>query len=329
MRSTTASTMLSTLAAALAVPGICCYAYAGPPFLETLAGNVAIVRETSMVHSLNLVNRLFLSRQQMERLVALLEERRALEQRIAGIVASRRDEALADLARLRSVLEADQIPDEALTRRIRQVEGEIVPEMQRTQMAMEDHAARARDLLTANQRDLIAAYDPCLIPQEDKVSPGRIGAAEAPTEIVEGLSKLRAAPWVVYALLKSHLAGKAVADLKAKAPRLDEVAARRMVEEFFDRVRGMDESDWTSSKEEVVKGQIERLMTMAGLGHPRGDVSGKVAQHLLNCGLIPVLRARLTAQATATRAVDLGRLAGHGSCEKSRCGVRDGQRGDP
>lgn len=154
-------------------------------------------------------------------------------------------------------------------------------------------AEEIKGQLTPIQQQVIEDYNPCIIPPK---GPSRIGQASEPQRVEKQLEDIYNMPEGEYVQNKYDLAEKTLKrwmEFKAHGIRfkelIDEKELSDKILEFYDRIRGLDEIEFTANKEKLAKEFTEIFPKET----KEQDLTTKIQRFLLNPAIIPLLEERL------------------------------------
>jgi hypothetical protein len=221
---------------------------------ETEKDNLAQIRAlTGEIHFINLLNGLYLNREQMKTVLEIVRKQEAFDreqeleiknfyQDYAEVLKKLRDETLENKGEL-SQINTDNF--QGLKNRL--TEAEEARSKKLKQLAKE-----IKDVLSENQLYIIDNYKPCIIPPK---GPARIGQVEDSSAAMQNLEQIRSLPLAVYEKKKELFAQRLVARLKKRLPKgakLDEETAQEKILAVFEQARTLSPVDFSLKKKELV-----------------------------------------------------------------------------
>jgi len=299
--------MLVMIAAIMFIPS----AFARPPFPQSAAGE-KILELRQDISTINLLNGLNLSREQMKQVLSLA--RLAEEARRYGI--SRMEEILPEAEEAFSALKAEiekgspargYLPERArlINNRIKDLHQEIQADIS---SRIEKLESRLQKILTAGQVHIVSEFKPCLIPPDELGEPARAGQADPSSKIIKKLRRLRELPDRVWENRKEFIAEKVVERI-AKHFRLTEEemdAEYLRLLQLFERARALSEIDFEVEKLTLAdaikpRDRIEELQKEIERRLPHHRKQSELVRFLLSDRIIPILEERLRKNELAGR----------------------------
>ncbi len=295
---------------------------------QTQARAASVARLQDEVSLLNLVNGLYLSKGQAEKVIALAREAGDLRAKTILSHAQLLKEFEAALADLRKALAAcGHIPAD-LERRVQDKELRISGAKHAYSEGLRAIEKRLCALLTPAQRRVVEAFNPCIIPPHDLKDPVRVGQAQGEhRDLEDHLETLRNLPdkaWkpVAEALFEMYLSfeEKILGNFEPEKRKAETARLTRLVE----KARAMSDQDFASEKgslaleviQPIVEHQDKAQELTAYYLKASGGLS-KAGKYLLNPRIAPLLEAKL-AHECETKPVDLDKIAGAEPC--TSCG---------
>ena len=262
------------------------------------------------IPSLYLINGLYLSQGQAEKLAELLDSARKIEEKYSQKYQKTKNKRQKDVDKViddivataskQSKMRPRQLAKLSSGRRLRQTRQELAALRRERDKKLNDLADRAYAILTESQRNIVDNFVPCFIPPSDFRNPERVGQAAGDTSFVEPmLVRLRRVPddqrvpdaveraldrLVPYAMQKRHMQYSEEAEQSVR----DELFAG--LESAVARIRKMDDADFELEKE-TIAAEVLPLHTEDQGRDPRA-VQWKVRQYVLNTGILDILQAR-------------------------------------
>jgi len=295
---------------------------------EIRARAASVARLQDEVSILNLVNGLFLSRPQSEKIIALARETGGLRDATIRRHAALLKEFEAAMTELKKTLSAcGHIPAD-LERRVQEKELEIKAARHAYAESLRAIEKRLCALLTPAQKRVVETFNPCIIPPHDLKDPVRVGQAQGEhRDLEDHLETFRNLPekaWkpVAEALFEMYLSfeEKLLGSFEPEKRKAEMARLAKLVE----KARAMNDQDFASEKGslalEVIQPITEHQDKAQELTTYFLKASGglsKPGKYLLNPRIVPLLEAKLRHECE-TRPVDLDAIAGADSCKS--CG---------
>jgi hypothetical protein len=296
----------------------------------TQARAASVARLQDEISILNLVNGLYLSKSQSEKIIALAREAGELRDATIRKHANLVRELETALAELKKTLSAcGHIPAE-LERRVQDKELQINGAKHAYADGLRAIEKRLCALLTPAQRRVVDTFNPCIIPPHDLKDPVRAGQAGGEhRDIEDHMETLRNLPdkaWkpVAGALFEMYLSFEEKV-LGAFEPEKRKTEMERLTK-LVEKARAMSDPDFASEKGtlaiEVIRPITEHQEKGQELTSFYLKASGglsKPGKYLLNPRLVPLLEAKLEHNCESERKpVDLNTVDGADSC--ASCG---------
>ncbi|MBI2263959.1 MAG: hypothetical protein HYU64_02105 [Armatimonadetes bacterium] len=268
------------------------------PFFLAQARMAEVSDETQAlmldIHSLNLINGMNLSGNQMQALLAKAREAKQANDTYTGIVSSREKEFQNALTALRSELLRTPDPSPSIERQYHAVHGDLEKARDNYEDKMKSLVSDLKQILNENQLVIAAEYSPCLIPKRDVRNPERIGQASGLSHIEDMLARMRQVPQDRFDKMKDKLTEKAKKAMKHHYS--DEEIPKKLAEldAAIKQARSLSEEEF----------QVKKAQLAEKIAPPRHEArKGKaldlmLARHLLNPNFAALLQQKL---ATAQR----------------------------
>ncbi|MBI3924607.1 MAG: hypothetical protein HY319_03630 [Armatimonadetes bacterium] len=211
------------------------------------------------VQSINLVQGLYLSEEQAAQLEELARRQCESRARLERRLGQQRGQLHELLGEMRSELLEKQQVTPATRQRHDEVMARLAGPLSEHKTVTAELVAEARKILNENQLELVARYNPCLVPP-DPSQESRVGQSSG-SEVERGLRDIRQMPGWMYPMAKRKFLG----DLRTKLTAFHgaEEAQRRIqaIEHTMDRARSLSDEEFAQQKAELV-----------GTIHPEGAV---------------------------------------------------------
>jgi hypothetical protein len=238
------------------------------------------------IQIVNLVNVLYLTDEQISKLLTVIREADALDDRHESAVALQHREMIAVYRDLKEELLKNT--DASYKMKMR-----YYKEHDREKQLEESYAAerkalvgKVREILGANQRIMTQEYSPCLIPLRSMANPERIGQVGDTTEVERMLREMRNLNVDLQKFLsmkKKFLTGaREKLEEKYSAKEIDEEIAR--MDKVLEKARVLKDADFELQKD----GLIAQLHPKEPVKHA-SLLDRHIASFLLDARAIPVL----------------------------------------
>jgi len=241
--------------------------------------------EREAVHALNLVNGLYLTREQASRLIPLVRDaakaRRNAEESAAG-----------QAAELRGALDAvreDIVRDGRIAppteRRYHEVSQKVESVVDGCREELQQLAVSARNVLTENQLEVVRDFVPCVIPPRSQSDPERVGQADGHSREEALLERVRQVPDERYPEARARILEKVRTLLARHLPPSEVGGHLAKVARAMDEARKMGEADF-----EVKRGKLAEGIALKPERPKKEDVDRRVQEFLLNPAALPLLQ---------------------------------------
>ncbi len=238
------------------------------------------------LHSLNLVNGLHLSREQMRLMIPLLEESARLEDAVRQAKAEgypRFNETLSDI---RDRLEIHNSITDPMQKRLDQVTLAIDSAIARMRVGKDEMAGQVSGILNENQRLMVGLYEPCMVPTPNISNPERIGGVVDSEKFAAELSRLRKMPRDEYLKEREKILSEKKLRMKVFNTDHQINTVIGLMEKAMDASRDLSDLEF-----EIQKHQLADIPMPQ---NPRPDIKKDfIIHYLLNPYLLDVYRQRL------------------------------------
>lgn len=239
---------------------------------------------------LNLLNGLYLTEDQLERLVDLSRRADAFREELLQSWRIDETERIDSFRKLREELAYGADVDEEVKRAAVRRHRSARDLRDRFKLQLAGLAEEAEAVFTDGQREIIAGFKPCFTPPRDLENPERAGQAEAAGGVVMVLSRLRAVPPERYARIQERIIDRHMDRFRTHGGFHTEEeleAELRRISELIDRAVEADDVDFEMKKDEFArdfKPEEDR---------PAFSARQKVARFFLGAGSTGVLEDKL------------------------------------
>lgn len=245
------------------------------------------------VHSLNLLNGLYLSGAQMKELLPRVKEAGALSKGLDEILAARGDQFAAVLKEIKGQLADNVDITDAVKQEFEKMKGPVEKKMVEAEERMHKLADETYEMLNENQRCILGEYKPCIVPQRSVANPERIGQVGGGEILVGLLEKVREIPDDRYPEAKRRVIEMATQAVKIHfKDESDRAETVRRLGETMDKVRTMSDVDFELKKNELA--DAIPAQTLAPTGRQRKLQDRQyITQFLLNPANAEILEKKL------------------------------------
>lgn len=247
------------------------------------------IRESAQeIQLLNLINSLYLTKDQIQFILIRVEELERIKQTGSEEAAGHKE----ILERIKEDLKKDNYVNDINREEFQRVK-EYAEELRKQYKEKQrEYAQEIKEKLTLVQQKIIEDYRPCIIPPK---GPARIGQADDGGRFHEHIERIYNMPEDIYSQRKDELAKKVIERAKdhmlkeIDISELDEKYLTREILDFYEKVRGMDEIEFEVKKEDLSK----EFKEMLPHHNVQTDLITKIQRLLLNPSIIPPLEERL------------------------------------
>jgi len=305
-----------------------------PPKMDDSSDETRALNQLRMeISFLNLLNGLNLSEEQLTQLIAVGKEADEMRQGLKTRRQKLMDEAEPSFTQLKAVLAKNGEIPEKLRQRVFGIENAELRLRQDYQSELARLQEKAEKVFTAGQKEMIADFDPCLIPPQHLADPSRIGQANDASVFEKMMSNWREMPKPQFERFKESIAERHVAqaDLhlgKMTAEERSKEKARLIA--LMDKTRSLSDVDFAFQKGELAKqlkpkdeakDQSKKLdkARQSGYGY------SKLGHFFLGHDMLPLLEERLALlkNAPEMKPTDLSTVKGVEACKDGVCGISD------
>lgn len=243
------------------------------------------------IQIINLLNNLSLRPNQMELILQKAKEAKAIYDLTEEKIDSYKSEMTGSIAAIKEEVEEGKvIVEKESAAEFHRLKEEIEELIRRSHKKIEGIAAEVESNLEEFQLLALDGYQPCIIPI---VTDGRVGQADSSKGVGRILEKVRYAPSVRYEQMKEELAQRIIEKVKHKLPpriELDENQARVKILEVFEKVRSMEDAEFSVQKDKIAEELESKILPEK----PQIERSEKIMKFLLADNVIPILEDRLS-----------------------------------
>jgi hypothetical protein len=248
------------------------------------------------ISTLNLVNGLYLTNNQIEKIIPVLKELKELQKEYQEKFNSLMPEMKKEYAALYDEVNTNKgisKETEKSAGSIHQKEMDMKDEYMSKLIGLEE---KITGILTENQLCIIDDFKPCLIPPKNLKDPARVGQAKGDASgVVNHFDNLRKVPERRFEMAKKKFIDGYIEKYEKKM----EVLSPEKKNEEINRVNGilneirrLNQVDYEMQKEELAK----QLLLEKEVKNARKKYElGKIGRNLLNADLLPILEKRLLA----------------------------------
>jgi hypothetical protein len=272
----------------LTVPGM----VEAMPFMEELLDEKELMEVHNVrrdIEILNLLNVLYLSREQIDDLLSIHDRRETVIETLTYRLAQDAPAAGRTFSALRHTLLAGRDPEERLVGEIHHTEQGLMKAVSEAAKEYKYLAEEAESVLNESQKVVVTYYVSCISPPKSEINPVRIGESgnEGPRSHME---KLRSLTGEQYQALKPMVIEKLHGHMENIArthPQVSLEGAREKIAGYLDRVRAMPEVEFKLNPVNPIKEILGPSPFETG---QTGEIRPKVMQFLLNSRTAALLR---------------------------------------
>lgn len=243
-------TLLLALAAIAAIPA---FLFADTTTPLDPASEIQSIEQR--VEAQNLINGLGLTGEQLDQLVALGEETKALREQLATENKALFDRLFSNFQRLSAALANGPEISPEIAQEFHRSEQEAKQTLIAFQREMSERTKRVSAILTPEQIEVVRTFEPCTLPPKDQKEPVRAGQSSENARAEKMLDRVRAMEDARFATLKEEIVGRLLDGYEAghqpftEEERASETA--RILTELT-RIHGMKDADYEMNKRDLV-----------------------------------------------------------------------------
>ncbi|MCD4783552.1 MAG: hypothetical protein K8T10_06950 [Candidatus Eremiobacteraeota bacterium] len=237
------------------------------------------------LHTLNLVNGLFLSKEQMEKMIPIVERVKKADEELKSARDSHYSEYITVLKEMRSQLLENSSITDAQQEKLNRASMEIDKKSANLRDVVNKSIPEIKDVLNVNQHAIINGYEPCIVPTKDVSHPERIGGLGDGEDFEDMLRYIRKVPDKDYPRVKLEILKKREGMMKVHNNDLQIKSVLKQIETSMDKARELD-----STQFEIEKDELSRVL-IPPAGRP-GDEFYR--NYLLNPFMVRMLKNKLS-----------------------------------
>mgnify|MGYP006276640707 CR=1 FL=1 len=246
------------------------------------------------IKSINLINGLNLTIEQMVALKELTRETAHLEESTERDAERVEDRTLALMREFYESLERNEIPSERMKARVHRSEHPFKELRASFVEAMVEKVEQVKSVLNRGQLEMVKEYRPCIVPTQDLIDPSRIGSA-ASEKLKQRFDAIRSLSEDEFRRSRAGMIDRYLRRIRLRFPgKVDEEEEAHYYGDFLEKVRKMDEVDWELQGEEMIEGlkeDKERAFRPGRLERDKTD--GFIRNFLLNPRMYEVYDERI------------------------------------
>ncbi len=244
------------------------------------------------IEALNLINSLYLTKQQVKQLIPVIREAKSLDRDAAEEIEAYRKNGAELFREMKKELSTNiDLSDSLKDRYGRHYHnGEV--KKKAFVKRMDGLIDKAESILNRNQRIILSEYIPCHVPQTNVTHPERIGQAADNSDIIRKVSQIRTVSQEKYNEIKPKIEEKVWEKLETK---VRDPEKRR---EIFNNVMAMLEKSRSMSDEqfEIEKdGMIDGIRLAVDQKEEKGEEHSRdyIRRFILNPGILEILEKKI------------------------------------
>lgn len=265
------------------------------------------------ISTVNLLNGLYLSNDQMKKILALAKKTQTIKEKFLGknafLYMNALDEAEKAYKNLfNEVMKGDPAREggdmerEAamIHHRLRKMQDDAVGNITNEFSVLDYELSK---ILTPEQEQVIDTFKPCLIPPKDLKNPVRAGQASSNDHGIQILRRVRDTPYYVWKHRKYRILSHMIERFSRYRSVMTEKEKEKELERLlslFEKVRSMSDTDFEFEKENLAE-EIKPADRVQELReeiqkrepHQRRPKASKAVRFLLHKGVIPILEERI------------------------------------
>ncbi|MEQ8167838.1 MAG: hypothetical protein ABRQ38_02995 [Candidatus Eremiobacterota bacterium] len=254
-----------------------------------LAGKDDVEQMSRLTKSLNLINGLYLTEDQMKKLIPLQKKSGELEEKFL----SGREELNSLISEILPAVNRELSSNVDLKENTKKTLHERTEKLrEREDKYKEDMMVlvnQAKKILNENQLVIAGRYRPCLVPQISKE--GFIGQAGDSNGLSQKLDKIRSASDEIYEKRKDRLLDKIEEKLKREFSSEETAKKLKEIENIIEQARAMNDKDYEIKRDTIVE-KLQNIGTKK-IEETTDRQSVLIGRFLLNPALCKVFEEKL------------------------------------
>ncbi len=271
------------------------YGISGAMILSSAAVAQPLEKKKSEVREditiLNLVNSLYLTKNQMLALLTKAREAEAKRKAFTSQLEELTGYSEASLKKMRGKLMKNEELPEYLTSEVGSSQKNLHDLRDRHEEEMLKLAKDVSRILNENQLVMVDEYVPCIIPQRSLTHPERVGQADATVGMERLLERIHDMPEALYQQRKEGILMGAAARLEKHTHKEVEVEKeKKRLAKIFDEARALSDLEFDLKKAELA----QKILPEEKKIKTEKERLRKIAHFLLSPRIIPVLEEKLS-----------------------------------
>jgi len=266
--------------------------------------NKALLQLRQEINCLNLINGLNLTRDQIEKILALADEQKETRVRYGKRAESEGRDMLRTFTELKGILESGQSIPEDTVHKVQRLDRRNLVARNRVAEELGKAKKKLDGILTDAQLEVVESFKPCIIPPQNLRDPVRAGQASESPRGEHMLRRIREMPDHVYRRAREHMVDRHmrfVQEGHGKYTKSEQSKEKKRIQKLMDQVRAMSEVDFEMKKAELgvelkPKDKIGDFVKQIEKARPGGGKS-KAARFLLCSAGVSVLRKKIETMA--------------------------------
>lgn len=264
------------------------------PVKAEIPVNNDLITMRADINTLNLLNGLYLSKDQMKEYLRILNEYKLLEKQAISKTNNFYTKQKLSFAKYRNELAKNNGISKKTLDEAKYHDDSMKEAIIKYNYQKQDFEKKLEVLLNKNQKVVVNGYIPCLIPPDILKDPSRVGQAEDNSEVKEGLTKLRTMNPIIYFVFREFWLSKYFEfyenHLKVMSNNDKDIERQRLFK-IFDETRAMKEADFQLNRDEISRKVVAKIRgEMLNYRKCDAHILGKT---LLNINMIPIIEQRL------------------------------------
>jgi len=255
----------------------------------------------SQIQSLNLLNSLNLSKEQMKKLIPIIKEADKARQNLEKSM-EKQESGFNDILEemKKQLLNSNDVSND-IKKKFQARKKELEKGLKSYNTTMESLINKTKGILNENQLVLVGEYKPCLIPIRSISNPERIGQADSSEKFGKLMERIRKVPDDKYQKVREKVLSRLDEKLKTKMKdKKKREAFIKKVGAAMDKVRLMTDEDYEMNKDKMFKeleAAGEKTKKRPQKSRKRKRQKSKedkyIGKFLLNPDIIPILEYKI------------------------------------
>ncbi|MCD4786298.1 MAG: hypothetical protein K8T10_20940 [Candidatus Eremiobacteraeota bacterium] len=229
------------------------FSLAPPPTESAKSYSKSEIRDMMRdIQTLNLINGLNLSQDQMQKLLPVAREVKQRQDKIQATFDRKNNEIYSVLKEMKSQLMSKSDVTNDLKKRYHNAEGEIKKQRVEFNERMKVLNKEISGILNDNQKVVLKEYQPCIVPVKSIANPERIGQAAGGERFQRLFSRIRRIPEDRYPQAKERILARTKEKIKMHIrDDKEREAALKNLSEAMDKARSLSDEEFEMKKGEI------------------------------------------------------------------------------